>query len=162
IEPINVWAGSDEPIGRLMSNLAHTPIVIDGLEFASVEAFISWLVTDPTKVEKRERIRGYWGRRSKTCAPKHWPVKISYRDCEFEVRSHEFYKLIKKAIRIKLETHPEITNEFLKSRPRPIVHVISGEPKSPSFVSMISELRDEFSKGTIDGISDCTLARFEP
>jgi hypothetical protein len=57
LTPINVWAGAEEEIGRLTSNLAHTPIVVDGLEFGSVEAFISWLVTDPAKEAKRERIR---------------------------------------------------------------------------------------------------------
>ena len=143
ITPINVWAGAEEEIARLMSNLSPSPIAIDGREFGSVEAFISWLVSDPAKVEKRERIRRFWGRRSKTCAPAVWPKTIEYDGREIAVRGDEFYELIKRAIRIKLETYPELAARFAATHPRPIVHIIHGEPKSPSFVRMIDELRSE-------------------
>lgn len=143
--PINVWAGSEEEIGRLMSNLARMPILIDGSEFGSVEAFISWLVTDPSKVEKRERIRSMWGRRSKTAGPSIWPETISYGGKEIKVRGEEFYELIKRAIRIKMETYPEVTAAFVATRPRPILHEIHGVPSAPDFVTMIAELREEFA-----------------
>jgi hypothetical protein len=145
ISPINVWAGSEEEIGRRMSNLAHTPVVLDGLAFASVEAFITWLVTDPAKVERRERIRGLWGRRSKTAAPAVWPERVSYRGREFAVRSGEWYETVKRAIRIKMTTYPDITAAFVATRPRPILHVIHGRPASPDFTRMVTELREEFA-----------------
>lgn len=141
--PINVWAGGEEEIARLMSNLSPSPVVIDGRDFGSVEAFISWLVTDPAKIEKRRRIRRFWGRRAKTCGPKIRPERISYDGRDMEVGEGEFYELIKRAIRIKLETYPEISARFAATHPRPIVHIIHGEPKSPSFVQMIEELREE-------------------
>jgi hypothetical protein len=145
LTPINVWAGSEEEIGRLMSNLARTPIVIDGLEFGSVEAFITWLVTDPAKLEKREKIRAMWGRRSKTSAPAVWPETISYGGKIIAVGGEAWYELIKRGIRIKMETYHEITAAFLATRPRSITHVIRGEPKSPDFVKMIAQLREEFA-----------------
>ncbi len=144
-EPINVWAGSEESIDRRMSNLAATPIVIDDLEFASVEAFISWLITDPAKTNKREKIRALWGRRSKTVAPRVWPKRMEYHGKEVVVESVEFYELVKRAIRIKMETYPDITAEFVATRPRPVRHDIHGVPASPDFLKMIVELREEFA-----------------
>lgn len=145
VKILNVWAGSEESIGRRMSNLAATPIFVDGLEFASVEAFISWLVTDPAKIEKRDRIRSLWGRRAKTVAPKIWPNRIEYHGNEVVVDSAEFYELVKRALRIKLETYPDIAEEFIATRPRPLRHDIHGVPSSPDFLRMIDELREEFA-----------------
>ena len=60
---IKICAGSGEKLGRLMSDLAHTPIVIDGSEFGSAEAFFTWLVADKANAEKPERMRATWGLR---------------------------------------------------------------------------------------------------
>jgi hypothetical protein len=144
-KPLNVWAGSDEEIGRLMSNLAHTPIMIDGVIFGSVEAFITWLVTDPTKIAKREKIRSMWGRRSKTSAPTVWPELISYGNKCIRVEGAEWCELLKNAIRIKMKTYPDICAAFVATRPRSLLHTIHGIPKSPEFLLMITELREEFA-----------------
>lgn len=50
--PLNIWSRSDEEIGRLMSYFAHTPFVLDGVAFGSVEAFYSWLIASPAKRPK--------------------------------------------------------------------------------------------------------------
>ena len=38
LAPLNVYSRSTENIGRLMSNFAHTPFVLDGVEYASIES----------------------------------------------------------------------------------------------------------------------------
>jgi predicted NAD-dependent protein-ADP-ribosyltransferase YbiA (DUF1768 family) len=53
LKPLNVWSMSDEEIGREMSNFAHTPFVLDGLEFGSVEAFYVWLLLSTTATERK-------------------------------------------------------------------------------------------------------------
>ena len=53
--PLNVWSRSDEDIGRQMSHFAHTPFVLDGVAFGSVEAFYTWLISSPSRSRKWRR-----------------------------------------------------------------------------------------------------------
>jgi predicted NAD-dependent protein-ADP-ribosyltransferase YbiA (DUF1768 family) len=58
LEPLNIWSMSPEAIGRDMSNFAHTPFVLDGVVFGSVDALYVWLKLSAGGNEhKRERVR---------------------------------------------------------------------------------------------------------
>ncbi|MGD9881970.1 MAG: hypothetical protein AB7F22_28570 [Reyranella sp.] len=61
--PLNIWSRSDEEIGRLMSHFAHTPFVLDGVTFGSVEAFYTWLIVSPAR---RPKVAPLWGRARST------------------------------------------------------------------------------------------------
>lgn len=144
--PLNVWSRSDEPIGRAMSHFAHTPFVLDGVTFGSVEAFYTWLliVDNPAK---KAKVAPMWGPRSKHECPKTTPEFFDYHGRTIKFDSPEHMDLIKAANRAKLEAHPEIAREFVATLPREIVHVLPGKENDThdAFCNIMREIRDEFA-----------------
>jgi hypothetical protein len=152
--PLNVWSRSDEPIGRLMCNFAHTPFVLDRVEFASVEGFWTWLLLDNAS-RKREKARRLWGVRAKWLSPKTKPTHVAYDGASIPVGTNTHLALMKRAIRAKLQQHPEIAAEFVATRPRLIVHAIEGDNrKHERFCRILTELRDEFASSRPDPSGD--------
>jgi hypothetical protein len=154
LKPLNVWSMSDEDIGRKMSNFAHTPFAIDGVEFASVEAFYVWLMLSTCGSEhKRDKVRKFYGLHAKRMAPKARPELICYRGETMAPGSGPHLALIKRALRAKLEAHLDIARDFAATSPRPIVHE-TGFPDRPgaefpkeTFCRLLLELRDEHTRG---------------
>jgi len=147
LPPLNVYSRSTEEIGRLMSNFAHTPFVLDGIEYASVEGFyVALKFLEPAKRAKLSRLYGLvakqMGKKSKierSCYGGEW----------FSFGSQAHLELIKRAIRAKLDAHRHIARAFAATAPRPIIHD-TGHPDPPDsefpasvFCRILSELRDE-------------------
>jgi predicted NAD-dependent protein-ADP-ribosyltransferase YbiA (DUF1768 family) len=149
LKPLNVWSRSDEELGRWLSNFAHTPFVLDGVEYASIEAFYAMLMHRDEA--KRARIARMWGVRAKHEHPKREPALIHYRDETFAPGSPEHLALIKRALRAKLDAHPDIAAAFVATSARPLTHE-TGYPHAPDavfpahvFCRLLTELRDELS-----------------
>ena len=147
--PLNVWSRSEEEIGRLMSNFAHTPFRLDDVEYASVEGFYASLMF--TADVRRRKVAGLWGIRAKHEIPKVKPAEIRYRDECYGLGSSKHIGLIKRAIRAKLEANPEIARAFVETRSRPIAHE-TGHPDPPgaefpkeTLCRILTELREEFA-----------------
>jgi predicted NAD-dependent protein-ADP-ribosyltransferase YbiA (DUF1768 family) len=151
-EPLNIWSMSPEAIGREMSNFAHTPFVLDGVEFGSVESFYVWLMLSASGTDrKRERVRPMWGLHAKRLFPKVRPDRICYRGTWIDVGGTDHLALIKRALGAKLEAHLDIALRFVATRPRRLVHE-TGYPDKPgaefpkeAFCRLLCELRDEFA-----------------
>src|SRR4029434_6960932 len=148
--PLNVASSSQEEIGKLMSNFAHTPFVLDGVQYASVEGFYSALKFPDD--ESRAKMARLYGVRAKSKASKSTLKTTCYQGESFELGSEKHHDLIKRAIHAKLEQHPEIAKLFIATRPRPIVHD-TGHAEQPTtrfpasvFCRILSELRDEFAE----------------
>ena len=154
MKPLNVWSHSDEEIGQLLSNFAHTPFELDGIAYASVEGFyVSILIQ--TSASRKEKARRLWGFRAKREMPHLKPQVIDYLGRTFRLGSEEHHVLIKRAIAAKLEAHPEIARAFVATRPRPIVHE-TGYPDAPdaefpkaALCRILGELREELAR--VDG-----------
>ncbi len=152
LEPLNIWSMSDEAIGREMSNFAHTPFVLDGVEFGSVESFYVWLLLSEGGNEpRREKVRPMWGLHAKHKAPKVLPGRICYQGVWMKPGGPEHLDLIKRALRAKLLAHPDIAGRFVATRPRPLIHE-TGYPDRPgaefpkeTLCRLLTELRDEFA-----------------
>ena len=57
---LNIWSRSDEAVGRLMSNFAHTPFTLDGVDYASIEAFyVCLLLPAESRAVREEQAEGY-------------------------------------------------------------------------------------------------------
>lgn len=147
LKPLNVYSRSDEKIGRLMSNFAHTPFTLDGVTYASVEGF--YVALKFLDEDKRTRMATLYGPVAKSMGKKSRLVTTCYRGEWFELGSETHHALIKRALRAKLEAHPEIARAFVATRPRPIVHE-TGRPdpagaRFPAtvFCRVLTELRDE-------------------
>lgn len=145
---LNVYSRSDEEIGRLMSNFAPTPFVLDGVEYASVEGFyVSLLFLED---EKRDKVRKLYGVVVKNMGKKSKLTETCYNGETFALGSDKHVELIKRAIRAKLEAHPAIATAFVATSPRSIVHDC-GHPEPEDtvfpasvFVRILTELREEF------------------
>ncbi len=150
MNPLNIWSKSDEEIGRLMSNFAHTPFVLDGILYSSIEGFYAALLIQGNAA-KQAKVRQMWGVRAKHEIPKLKPQVILYNGESFKLGSKDHISLIKQAIRAKLQTHPEIAAAFVATRPRPIAHE-TGYADAPDaefpkevFCRVLEELREEFA-----------------
>lgn len=153
MKPLNVYSRSDEGIGRLMSNFARTPFVLDGVEYASIEGFyvaLKFLDTD-----RRAKAAKLYGLVAKRMGMKSTLTETFYCGSWFRLGSEEHHALIKRALRAKLEAHPRIMADFVATRPRPIFHD-TGRPdpvgaRFPAtvFIRLLAELRDEFAR--VDG-----------
>lgn len=145
LAPLNIWSRADEEIGRLMSHFAHTPFVLDGVEFGSVEAFYSWLVLTGNDA-RREKVRGMWGARAKRECPKTRPELVEYHGRLIRWGSDEHHELIVQANRAKLDTYPEIAGAFVATLPRPIVHELpESDDPHVVFCDIMTRLREEYA-----------------
>jgi predicted NAD-dependent protein-ADP-ribosyltransferase YbiA (DUF1768 family) len=147
-QPLNVASVSSEPVGRLMSNFAPTPIVLDGKRYACVEAFYVCLkFSDDSRTQAS--IRRMDGREAKRFGADAKVTLAKYQGREFVLGSDEHHALIKRAIRAKLEQNPELARLFASTHPRPIIHDTGHEEKrntalpAASFTRILTELRDE-------------------
>ena len=150
MKPLNVWSHSDEEIGQRLSNFAHTPFELDGVSYASVEGFYVSILTQSSE-SRRNKVRGLWGFRAKREMPARKPEVFRYGSDEIRLGSKEHHALVKRAIRAKLEAHPDIAQQLVATHPRPIIHE-TGHPDPPGaefpkdvLCRILSELREEFA-----------------
>ena len=134
----------------MVSNFSHTPFVLDGIEYGSVEGFyVSLLFLDSAKRLKLGRMYGLvvkrMGKKSRLktmCDGNDW----------FDLGSDAHVGLIKLAIRAKLKAHPNIARAFAATAPRPIVHETGypdppdAEFSAPVFSRILSEPRNELTR----------------
>jgi predicted NAD-dependent protein-ADP-ribosyltransferase YbiA (DUF1768 family) len=149
LKPLNVYSRSDEEIGRLLSNFAHTPFTLDGVTYASVEGF--YVALKFLDEDKRARMAALYGPVVKNMGKKSKLVTTRYQGEWFDLGSKTHHALVKRAIRAKLEAHPEIARASVSTLPRPIVHE-TGRPdpvgaRFPAavFCRMLTELREELA-----------------
>lgn len=139
--PLNIWSRSEEEIGRLMSHFAHTPFMLDGVAFGSVEAFYTWLIASPAK---RLKVAPMWGPRAKHVAPRRIPTHYNYQGRTVAFGSHEHHLLILEANRAKMAAYPDIAKAFAATAPRPIVHELPDkDDRHDVFCWIMNTLRDE-------------------
>ncbi len=143
LEPLNIWSRSDEEVGRLMSHFAHTPFVLDGVAFGSVEAFYTWLLVSP---EKRPKVAPMWGTRAKYKLSQVHPESFDYHGERVVTHSQRHHELILAANRAKLDAHPQVARAFVATAPRPIVHHLpEKDDEHEIFCWIMNRLRDEYA-----------------
>ena len=96
---INIYSKGETELGRYLSNFSYSPFEIDGLSFASVEAYWYWLS------RKDDRLRFLHGIEAKLLG-KTLPILE---------RQENFEKLICKALDIKLKLNKEMFLKFGES-----------------------------------------------
>ena len=152
LQPLNCSGSSEEEIGQLLSNLAHTPFTFDDVFFASVEAFY---IAIRSPLEMLPEVAFLFGREAKNkgskLKKKLRPTHGAWMGEAFELGSDTHHQLVKRAIRAKLVQNPDILSAFLATAGRPIIHD-TGWPESRftqlpavKFCSMLAELREELA-----------------
>lgn len=105
IDCINVYSRGKTPIGRILSNFAHTPFKGNGLQFESVEAWWYWFTTG----KKHDNLCSFWGFRAKKEGKQYPRV--------FEVTPD----ILREVYKLKVACNPQI-KEMLKESHLPFTH----------------------------------------
>jgi predicted NAD-dependent protein-ADP-ribosyltransferase YbiA (DUF1768 family) len=128
-EPINVTSRAPDPQIRLLSNLAHTPFALDGLEYASVEAF--WQGLKFPDAERRRRIAPLHGREARRVGTAAEPSDtIEYGDQVVRVGTADHWRLMSRACWAKFSQHAEARNALLNTGDRPLVHRVRRDSRT--------------------------------
>lgn len=153
-KPINISSAGDEEIGRLMSNFAAAPFMLDGRRYESVEGFyVALKFADQDSRDKAARLSGFaaydYGKGSTLS-------ETVYEGRRIVLGSAEHHALIARAIRAKLAAHPRLARDFAATHPRPIVHVTARPERPGTFLPasalcrMLTEIRVEVvAKGAV-------------
>jgi predicted NAD-dependent protein-ADP-ribosyltransferase YbiA (DUF1768 family) len=150
-KPLNVFSRSPEPLGRDLSNFAHTPFTLDGKPYASVEGFyVSLLFRDPVK---RAEVAQLHGAEAKKVGKGSNLTETTYEGQTFKLGSDTHHELIMRALRAKLEQHPDISAGLVATGSRPIIHdtgLANGSRRgfltNETFAKMLTELRSELAR----------------
>lgn len=100
IDHINIYSKSKIEVGRQLSNFYHSPFIIDGETFQSVEGYWYWLKTGRT----HNILKDLWGYQAKQ-------VGETFSKVEF----NGFNQKITEAIKLKLENNKKIKENFTNS-----------------------------------------------
>lgn len=147
-------------VQKKLSNLYPSPFILDGVQYASIEAFwmsIKYPFSDPRRVEIRDlswvpaKHAGRDARRQKT---------LCYLWQKIVIWSQEHHDLLKRALRAKLEQNPDILEALLSTGDRELVHVVFTKDNQyllhdsktipwEKFARLYTELRNEFRGSSV-------------
>jgi predicted NAD-dependent protein-ADP-ribosyltransferase YbiA (DUF1768 family) len=146
-KPINISSAGDEEIGRRMANFGATPFTLDGRRYATVESFYVGLKF--LGAAERLAIAAMPARQAWELGKTSTLLETEYAGRRFPLGGPEHHALIERAIRAKLEAHPDLARDFAATHPRPIVHD-TGQPERPgtflpaaALVRILTKLRDD-------------------
>lgn len=149
-----------DPRGRLLSNLAPTPFVLDGVELSSVEGFVQGIKFPPGHPD-RERIFSLSGYEAKE-AGASMQREISHRldrceaqfvywlDQEIAFGSDDHHALIARALAAKFAQNPGALGALIGTKHALLIHPIPDTPHTSlpaeTFVAILTEIRSAFAK----------------
>lgn len=118
--PINISSRAPGTL-RLISNFAHTPFVLDGLDYGSIEAF--WQGLKFPEEARRREIAPLCGAKAKDAgfyAPKS--DAIVYAGMIVRVGTWDHWQLMERATLAKFDQHAEAREALLATGNRPLSH----------------------------------------
>ena len=153
-EAINIGFKGETETEQMLSNLAPTSFKLDGKIYKSVEGFWQGLKFD--EEGKRKEIAQLSGIEAKKAGRKaERSTKFEYQSKKFQVGSEEHQKLMKRAIKAKLEQNPHVLDLLLATGNKKITHILK-DPKTgfiapdsqtipgEKFCQFLIDLREEF------------------
>lgn len=126
--PINITSKSPGEL-RLISNFAHTPFTLDGLDYASIEGF--WQGLKFPEEERRRALAALVGSAAKDAgyyAPK--ADAILYRDQLLRVGTWEHWQLMERASMAKFEQNRAALEVLLSTGERPLTHRVKPDSRT--------------------------------
>jgi predicted NAD-dependent protein-ADP-ribosyltransferase YbiA (DUF1768 family) len=127
-EPINITSRAPMPL-KLASNFAHTPFVLDGLDYASIEGFWQGLKF-PDEADRR-RLAAMHGSAAKDAgfyAPASETVLFGGE--RIRVGTWDHWQLMERASMAKFSQHEGAREALLSTGKRPLVHQVRPDSKS--------------------------------
>jgi len=145
---INACSRSTDPVGRALSNFSAHPFVVDGVQFATVEAFIQG-IKFPMNDPRRKQIfamNGFnaWKMRVQCKAEYVW-----WKKAKIPYNSPAHAALLKRAIQAKFAQNPDAMAALKATRGLTIIHDVSSSPESAKtslpavvYCQILTEIRD--------------------
>jgi predicted NAD-dependent protein-ADP-ribosyltransferase YbiA (DUF1768 family) len=127
-QPINITSRSPMPL-RLISNFAHTPFVLDGVTYASVEGF--WQGLKFADEIERRRLADLFGSAAKD-AGFYAPTAscIHYEGRSIRIGTFEHWQLMQNACQAKFEQNSAARDALLSTLNRPLIHQVARDSKT--------------------------------
>ncbi|WP_273446344.1 NADAR family protein [Neolewinella agarilytica] len=117
---INILYSGESDVSSLISNLGHTPFVMDKTQFESVEAFWQSLKFPE---DEREEIAKLHGKKAKKIGKRiEYGSHIKYRGGKIQVGSPEHWALMKMACWHKFTQNELAQKALLETGIRPLYH----------------------------------------
>ena len=127
-EPINVHSENPDPRIAVIANLAPTPLTLDDVRYACVEAFWQSLRFPP---EERPRIAAMDGPTAKRASYEQpYGTHVHYAGEAIPVGTFAHWQLMRRACIAKFEQNDEARNALLATGERPLVHRVRRDSKS--------------------------------
>ncbi len=147
-EPINITSRAADPEIRILSNFAHTPFILDGTCFASVEAF--WQGLKHPEASRRAEIAELHGPAAKRAGASAPPAdELEYRGRRVRVGTADHWQLMALACRAKFTQHAAARSALFATGSRPLTHVVRRDSRTIPGVVMGSiwmQIRAELAK----------------
>jgi predicted NAD-dependent protein-ADP-ribosyltransferase YbiA (DUF1768 family) len=147
-EAINILYSSELDFVSVISNLGHTPFVMDDIQFESVEAFWQSLKFEE---DEREEIAKLHGKKAKKIGKRiEYRKHVKYQDKKIRVGSPEHWELMKTACIYKFTQNKLAQKALLETGIRPLYHkprkdstAIPGPIMAGIWMDIRSKLRKE-------------------
>jgi predicted NAD-dependent protein-ADP-ribosyltransferase YbiA (DUF1768 family) len=155
--PVLVYFFGNDPIGKLLSNFAWTPFVLDGVAYQSVEGFWQGLksIYEPERLHFA-RLHGLEAKRAGQ-AIRAAANFLVYDQKMYRVASAEHHRLLERALRAKFSQCAAAKDALLASGNRPLKHMLPNSfgtmrpgdsPALPAsvFEKMLTTIRTELQE----------------
>lgn len=153
---INIISTAEGP-EAILSNFAHTPFNLDGVLCSSVEGFIQGLKEATPDKQRRICLRHGFEAKRASSRKRNKKVRESgvvwWQGKAVSFKSEEYYKLIERSIRAKLDQNETARQALLDTADAELVHYTS-KLESPNtsfpserFVSILMKIRTELLIG---------------
>jgi hypothetical protein len=128
-EPINIVSTIADERWQLISNFAHTPFVLDGRTYGSVEAF--WQSLKFPKDSDRRRIAPLHGGAARNSAEGvAAPATVLYEGVEIAFGRPEHWALMRRACEAKFAQDADARDALLSTGTRPLTHRVRRDSRS--------------------------------
>lgn len=145
---IRIDLNSNDWRGSRLSNLSHSPFILDGMEYSSVEGFIRHLVFSEGDF-RRDLCTELDG--TDTVAMGYQALEAGLTDCHYGGRtfaagSEEWERLVERAIRAKFEQHESSRRALRRTAGMELRH--EGNPEmrgldAELFLEILSGIRED-------------------
>jgi|GEM_PF-460600 len=128
-EPINVTSRHPDPQIRLIGNFAATPFELDGVRYASVEAF--WQGLKFPEGPERMRVAELDGAAARKAGSEvKYGTHVRYRESEIPVGTWAHWQLMEQACRAKFTQHHEAMAALMATGERPLIHKVRQDSRT--------------------------------
>jgi len=127
-EPINVTSRSSAPLD-LISNFAHTPFVLNGRRYSSVESF--WQGLKYPDEKRRKEIAPLYGKEAMHAGADALDTDtFEYGGQNVRVGTYDHWRLMSMACRAKFSQHEEARSALLGTGDRPLTHITRKDSRT--------------------------------